>query len=89
MGIRYGNRAVLGTDPACRTFGLINVARPPPQRDTEIPGSTRDFPDVGVCNDLYVGRPTGLHELGRQYSDGAVVGRKRLVQTGHDAADGR
>ena len=88
MGIRQGNRTILSADPATRTFGFIHITGTAQHLDTEIPGSTRDFPNIGVCNDFYIRRPTGLYQLGRENSDGTVVGWKGLVKTCHDTAYG-
>jgi hypothetical protein len=33
--------------------------------------------------------PADLDQFGREYSDGAVIGGKRLVKLGHMAANGR
>ncbi len=88
MGIRQSNRAILGADPASCTFAFIHITGASQHLDTEVPGSARDFLNIGVCNDFYIRRPTGLYQLGRENSDGTVVGWKGLVQTCHDTAYG-
>jgi hypothetical protein len=88
VGIRNGYRAVLGTDATTRAFLLVDKARLLPDFDAEITGLSRDILNLGPGDDPDVGRPTGLYQLRRQDSDGAVVGGKGLVQPGHDAADG-
>jgi len=88
MGIGQGNRAVLRADPASCTFVFIHITGASQHLDTEIPGGARDFLNIGVCNDFYIRRPTGLYQLGRQNSDGTVVGWKGLVQARHDTAYG-
>jgi len=45
--------------------------------------------DFRIRQDLYVGMPADLDQFGREYSDGAVIGREGLVELGHVAADGR
>jgi len=45
--------------------------------------------NLSVRQDLYVGIPADLDQFGREYSGGAVVGRKGLVKLGHMAANGR
>ena len=66
----------------------------------DVPGTLYDisfestwFPfkgkQVSICENLYIWRPTGLNQLGRQDSERTVVGREGLVQLGHHAADGR
>jgi hypothetical protein len=45
--------------------------------------------DVGIRQDLYIQMATKLHELGGEDSHGTIVGRKRLIQLGHDAPDAR
>jgi hypothetical protein len=42
-----------------------------------------------IGEDLYIWVPADLDQLGREYSDGALVRRKRLVKLGHMTAYGR
>lgn len=89
MGIGYDNRAILAADPASCTFRYIYITGPSQYLYTKVPGAAVNFLNLSVCNNLYVRRPTGLYQLGRQYSNGTVVGWKGLVQTGHNTAYGR
>jgi hypothetical protein len=67
---------------------IVYITRSHLHLHAEIAGRTCDLLNLGVCNNLNIRRPTGLHQLGRQYSYGAVVGRKGLVQGGHESANG-
>jgi hypothetical protein len=44
---------------------------------------------ITICENLYIWRPTGLNQLGRQDSERTVVGREGLVKLSHDTANGR
>ena len=44
---------------------------------------------ITICENLYIWRPTGLNQLGRQDSERTVVGREGLIQLSHHAADSR
>jgi len=48
-----------------------------------------DFFDLAISEEIDFGMPTGIQQLRRQNSDGAVIGRKGLVQLGHLATDAR
>ena len=45
--------------------------------------------DFSIRQDFYIRMPADLDQFGCKYSDGAVIGRKGLVELGHVAADGR
>ena len=74
---------------AARALVLDNVSGFFDQSDREVPCFPFDMLDFRQCQDLDVGVPADLDQFGREYSHRAVVGRKRLVQLGHAAADGR
>ena len=42
---------------------------------------------LAVSEEINIGMPTGIQQLGRENSDGTVVGGKGFVQLGHLAAD--
>jgi len=87
--IRVFDRAVFYTDSTTRAFALINISGPFNQRYPEVscfPFYTVNF---SIGKDLYIGMPADLDQFGREYSHGAVIGGKGLVQLGHMAANGR
>jgi len=51
-----------------------------------LPDDTIHF---SIRQDLYVRMPADLDQFGREYSDGAVVGRKRSCQAGPYGRNGR
>jgi len=87
--IRIFDRAVLYTGRTARAFALDDIPGLPRQRDPEISCLSFDTVNLRVRQDLDVGMPADLDQFGREYSDGAVIGRKGLVKLGHLAADGR
>jgi hypothetical protein len=48
-----------------------------------------DTQKIGIRQDLYIQVATKLHELGREDSHGTIMGRKGLVQLGHDPSNAR
>jgi hypothetical protein len=45
--------------------------------------------NFSIGENLYIGMPADLDQLGCEYSHGAVIGRKGLVELGHMAPDAR
>jgi hypothetical protein len=45
--------------------------------------------DFSIGENLYIGMPADLDQLGCEYSHGAVIGREGLVKLGHMAPDAR
>jgi hypothetical protein len=45
--------------------------------------------DFSIGENLYIGMPADLDQLGCEYSHGAVIGREGLVKLGHVAPDAR
>ena len=58
-------------------------------RDREVAGFAFQRLDLGVGNDIDIEMAPHFDQFRRNDTHGAVVGRKRLVQLRHDAADGR
>jgi len=87
--IRVFDRAVLDAGRTTRAFAFQNISGLFGQGDLKVPCFPDDTINVRIRQDLYVGMPADLDQFGREYSDGAVVGRKGLVKLGHMAADGR
>ena len=87
--IRDLDRAVLYAGSTTRAFVLDNVSGLFIQGDLEVscfPFYTVNF---SIGQDLYIGMPADLDQFGREYSHGAVIGGKGLVELGHMAANGR
>ena len=87
--IRVFDRAVFDAGRAARAFALDDIPGLLNQGDLKVSRFPRDAVNFGVRQDLYVWMPADLDQFGCEYSDGAVVGRKGLVELGHVAADGR
>ena len=82
-------RAIFYTGSTAGALVLKNVPGLLRQGDLKVSCFSFDIANFGIRQDLYIGMPADLDQFGCEYSDGAVVGRKRLVQLGHMAADGR
>jgi hypothetical protein len=87
--IRVFDRTVFDAGRTTRAFALYNVSRLLRQGDLKVPCFSDDTINLRIRQDLYVGMPADLDQFGREYSDGAVIGRKGLVELGHMAANGR
>jgi hypothetical protein len=87
--VRHLPGALLHALAARRAAVEIHVARVLLHGDPKGPLLARDGDDLGVRQELHVGVAGALDHLGRQDADGAVVGRERLVQLRHPAADRR
>ena len=83
------DRAVLHAGRTTRAFALYNISGLFIQGDLEVSCLTFDTVNFRIRQDLYVGMPADLDQFGREYSDGAVIGGKGLVQLGHMAANRR
>jgi len=87
--IRVFDRAVFYTGSTTRAFALYDISGLLNQRYLKVsffPCYTVYF---SIGQDLYVGMPADLDQLGCEYSHGAVIGGKGLVKLGHMAANGR
>ena len=80
---------VLYTGSTSRTFVLVDISRLLSQRYIEVSCLPYYTVNFSKGQDLYVDVPVDLDQFGCEYSDGAVVGGKGLVELGHMAADGR
>jgi len=88
IGVWNRNRTIGSANPACRAFFFIHVARPFSYHHSEVPGISRNLLHRGIGHDFDVGMSGRLNESGGENSDGAIIGGKGLVQSGHDAAYG-
>ena len=87
--IRVFDRAIFYTGGTTRAFVLQNIPGLFDQLYLEVsyfPFYTVNF---SVGEDLYVGMPADLDQFRREYSHGAVIGGKGLVQLGHVAPNAR
>ena len=87
--IRVFGRAVFHTGSTTRAFVLKNIPGLFSQGYLKVsyfPFYTVDF---SIGEDLYIGMPADLDQFGCEYSHGAVIGGKGLVQLGHMAANAR
>ena len=87
--IRIFDRAVFYAGRTTRAFVLQNIPGLFNQRYLKVPCFAFYTVNFSIGEDLYVGMPADLDQFGREYSDGAVIGRKGLVKLGHMAANGR
>lgn len=87
--IRIFDRTVLDTGRTTFAFVLQNIPGLPDQRYVKISGLPLYPINFGIGQDLYVGMPADLDQLGSEYSDGAVISGKGLVKLGHVTANGR
>jgi hypothetical protein len=83
------DRAVFDTGRTTRAFVLQNISGFFSQRYLEVSCFPLYTVNFSIRQDLYIGMPADLDQFGREYSDGAVIGRKGLVKLGHMAANGR
>ena len=87
--IRVFDREIFYTGGTTRAFVLQNIPGLLDQLYLEVsyvPFYTVNF---SVGEDLYVGMPADLDQFRREYSHGAVIGGKGLVQLGHVAPNTR
>jgi hypothetical protein len=87
--IRVCDRAVFYTGRTTPAFVLQNIPGLFGQSYLEVSCFSFYAVNVSIRQDLYIGMPADLDQLGRKYSDGAVIGGKGLVKLGHVAANGR
>jgi hypothetical protein len=87
--IRVFDRAVFDAGRTTRAIALDNISRLFNQGDLEVSCFSFDTVHFRVRQDLYIWMPADLDQFGREDSDGAVIGRKGLVELGHMAANGR
>ena len=85
----HGHRANLGTISTTGAAFKVNVARLFLNGDLESPHITGYTLHLCEGEKFYIQMPADLDQLGRDNSHGTVVGRKSLVQLGHDPADSR
>jgi hypothetical protein len=87
--IRVFDRAVFDAGRTTRAFAFSNISGFFIQDYFEVPCFSFNTVNFGICQNLYIWMPADLDQFGREYSDGAVIGRKGLVKLGHMPANGR
>ncbi len=87
--IRVFDRAVFDTGRTTRAFVLQDIPGFPDQRYLKVSWFPCYTVNFSIGQNLDIGMPADLDQFGREYSDGAVIGGKGLVQLGHMAANGR
>jgi hypothetical protein len=87
--IRIFDRAVFNARRTPGALALDDVPGLSKQGDLEISSFPCDALYFRIRQDFDVWMPADLDQFGREDSDGAVIGRKGLIQLGHVAADGR
>ena len=87
VGVFY--RAIFHTGSTTRAFILDNISGLFNQSYFEVSCFPFDTINFGISQDLYIRMPSNLDELRSEYSYGAVVGGKGLIELGHMPADGR
>ena len=87
IGIFY--RTIFHTGRTTRAFILDNISGLFNQSYFEVSCFPFDTINFGISQDLYIRMPSNLDELRSEYSYGAVVGGKGLIELGHMPADGR
>jgi hypothetical protein len=83
------DRAVFYAGSTTRAFILYNVSGLFNQRYLEVSCFPFYAVNFGISQDLYIGMPADLDQLGCEYSHGAVIGGKGLVKLGHMAPNAR
>jgi hypothetical protein len=87
VGVFY--RAIFHTGSTTRAFILDNISGLFNQSYFEVSCFPFDTINFGISQDLYIRMPSNLDELRSEYSYGAVVGGKGLIELGHMTANGR
>jgi len=87
--VRVNNRAVFDAGVTARALVLPDIPGLLNQRCFEVSCFPFYAVNFSVSEDLYVGMPADLDQLGCEYSHRAVVGREGLVELGHMAPDAR
>jgi hypothetical protein len=87
--IRVFDRTVFYTDGTTRAFILQDIPGFFNQRYVKISCLPFYTVNLGIGEDLYIGMPADLDQLGCEYSHGAVIGWKGLVKLGHMAPNAR
>jgi hypothetical protein len=83
--IRVFDRAVFCTGGTTRAFVLQNIPGLFSKRYLKVSYFSLYTVNFSIGENLYIGMPADLDQLGCEYSHGAVIGRKGLVKLGHMA----
>ena len=86
-GVRHYGGTFFRTGTAAGALVFVNVTSFPAHRDFEIPRLTVHFLHFAIRQKCYIGMSTDIQHLGRENSDGTIVGGKRFIQLSHLAAD--
>ena len=81
--------AVFHAGSTTRAFALNNIFGLLSQSDLKVSRLPCNTVNLSIGQDLDIGMPVGLDQLGREYSHGAIIGGKGLVELGHMAANAR
>ncbi len=87
--IRVFDRAVFYTGSTTRAFLLQDIPGFSSKGYLKVPFFPLYTVDFSIGEDLYIGMPADLDQLGCEYSHRAVIGREGLVKLGHMAPDAR
>ena len=87
--IRVFDRAVFCTGGTTRALVLQNIPGLFSKRYLKVSYFSLYTVNFSIGENLYIGMPADLDQLGCEYSHGAVIGRKGLVKLGHMAPDAR
>ncbi len=87
--IFHRHRTLFRTGATTGTEVFVDIAGLLPHLCSKGTDLAADVFDLAVSEKIDFGMPTGIQQLRRQNSDGAVIGGKGLVQLGHLAADAR
>ena len=87
--IRVLDRAVLYAGSATRALLLQNIPGLFCKRYFKVAYVSLYTVNFSIGENFYIRMPADLDQLGCEYSHGAVIGRKGLVELGHMAADAR
>ena len=87
--IRVFDRAVFCTGGTTRAFVLQNIPGLFSKRYLKVSYFSLYTVNFSIGENLYIGMPADLDQLGCEYSHGAVIGRKGLIKLSHMAPDAR
>ena len=83
------HRTLFGTGAAAGTEIFVHIAGFFAHLELKRTLFTAHLFNLAVGQEIDIGMPTGIQQLGRENSDGAIVSGKGLIQLGHLAANAR
>ena len=87
--IRVFDRAVFCTGGTTRALVLQNIPGLISKRYLKVSYFSLYTVNFSIGENFYIRMPADLDQLGCEYSHGAVIGRKGLVELGHMSPDAR